>query len=128
MAVVAGLVVLGCVVALLPAQESSRRTASKYRLSPPGSPAAERPSLTPRSSTEGESAQPQLIPAIQRLAVLQTQVPARPACAVSIRRWDNSLASNRQQRAATPCQQAKRKLRQKQVHQRTWTIAICIRS
>jgi uncharacterized repeat protein (TIGR01451 family) len=46
-AVVAGLMVLGCVVAMLPAQESSRRTATKNRGSAQGGSTYERPSLTP---------------------------------------------------------------------------------
>src|SRR6478672_2653638 len=51
-ATLTGLIMLGCVVALLPAQESSRRTASKYRMTPSGTPtversAAEPPPLTP---------------------------------------------------------------------------------
>src|SRR5690242_6684379 len=51
-ATVTGLIMLGCVVALLPAQESSRRTAGKYRMTPSGVPAVERsaaepPPLTP---------------------------------------------------------------------------------
>src|SRR5439155_12119329 len=53
MGIVAGLLVLGCVVAMLPAQESSRRTASKYRPSTTGGP-AERPSLAPLNPADAE--------------------------------------------------------------------------
>src|SRR5437588_8007901 len=42
-AMVGGLMVLGCVVAWLPAQESSRRTAGKYRMTPSGVPTVEPP-------------------------------------------------------------------------------------
>jgi hypothetical protein len=49
---VAGLMVLGGVVALLPAQESSRRTATKNRGTAPGGTTYERPGLTP---TPGDS-------------------------------------------------------------------------
>jgi hypothetical protein len=54
MSMVAGLLVVGCVVALLPAQESSRRTASKYRLATPGAPGTERPSLAPVNPADGD--------------------------------------------------------------------------
>src|SRR5262245_1055320 len=48
MGIVAGVILLGFVVAMLPAQESSRRTA-KYR---PGSQPAERPNLSPGSEAD----------------------------------------------------------------------------
>src|SRR5439155_7329301 len=53
MGIVAGLIVLGCVVAMLPAQESSRRTASKYRPTTNGAP-GERPSLAPLNPAEAD--------------------------------------------------------------------------
>src|SRR5262245_13823200 len=53
MGIVAATIVLGCVVAMLPAQESSRRTAAKYRPSP-GSAPAERPSLTPLNPADAD--------------------------------------------------------------------------
>src|SRR5262245_50139733 len=53
MGIVAATIVLGCVVAMLPAQESSRRTASKYRPNSSGAP-AERPSLTPLNPSDAD--------------------------------------------------------------------------
>src|SRR3954469_11285803 len=53
MGIVAGLIVLGCVVAMLPAQESSRRTATKFRPNSTGGP-AERPSLAPLNPADGD--------------------------------------------------------------------------
>src|SRR5262245_41800140 len=53
MGIVAATIVLGCVVAMLPAQESSRRTAAKYRPSPSSAP-AERPSLTPLNPADAD--------------------------------------------------------------------------
>lgn len=68
-AIVASIAILGCIVAILPAQESSRRNASKYK---PGTAteSPERPNLSPPTSLrEGEApAEPQLPPI----------VPARP--------------------------------------------------
>src|SRR5439155_15478021 len=46
-ATVGGLIMLGCVVAWLPAQESSRRTATKYRMTPSGVPTVERAAAEP---------------------------------------------------------------------------------
>lgn len=53
MGIVAATIVLGCVVAMLPAQESSRRTAAKYRPSASSAP-AERPSLTPLNLADAD--------------------------------------------------------------------------
>src|SRR5213596_2641618 len=55
-AISTGLIVLGCVVAWLPAQDSSRRAVPKNRLSNPANPAPaeERPSLTPPSGFSGD--------------------------------------------------------------------------
>src|SRR3954469_13226767 len=77
MGIVAGLVVLGCVVAMLPAQESSRRTATKFRSSSSGP--AERPSLAPLNAADAEL--PPVVNAPARSAPSTTRgnyVPAQP--------------------------------------------------
>jgi uncharacterized repeat protein (TIGR01451 family) len=74
--IVAGLVVLGCVVAMLPAQDSSRRTASKYRPNAVGAP-AERPSLAPLDPAEADL--PPVVNAPARSATSSTRSNFVPA-------------------------------------------------
>src|SRR5262245_61422091 len=76
MVLLAGLAVVGCVVALLPAQESSRRTASKYRSGsePPPRPTEAGP--PPRSLIPPAAAPESLLPPNMLPANLQQQLQA----------------------------------------------------
>src|SRR5438132_2200803 len=96
MGIVAGLLVLGCVVAMLPAQESSRRTATKYRPATTGGP-GERPSLAPLNPADADlppvvqapnrpapsSTRSSFVPGEQQLDASE-QSPAAPGAAAGV--------------------------------------------
>src|SRR4051812_34369089 len=76
-AIVAGITLLGCIVALVPAQESSRRTASKYKPTS-AADAGERTSLAPLNPSE-PALPPVVPPPTQPAAAASGWAPASPA-------------------------------------------------
>ncbi|HZN33532.1 MAG TPA: CARDB domain-containing protein [Pirellulaceae bacterium] len=119
MVLVAGLAVVGCVVALLPAQESSRRTASKYRTGaePPPLPTdGGPPSPTESAPTAPDSLlPPNMLPANlqQQLQAASQQVtqemvssPATPPAAFAPAAAQRSISDTPQPAASNTAQPA----------------------